>query len=122
MAMMKAAYQRRPDLHLTVEDVIAEGDKVMVGNTWRATETDSRKKIEFHGFVLWRFANKRMVDVGRRSLRRKRFRKVARNIASPELLQIDANQAALAPYATHACGREKGKNSDALKPGESFYD
>jgi predicted ester cyclase len=62
ITMMKAAYQRWPDLHVTVEDILAEGDKVMVRNTWRATEAASGKKIEFHGFVLWRFANKKIVE------------------------------------------------------------
>jgi predicted ester cyclase len=60
--MMEAAYQRWPDLHVTIEDIIAEGDKVMVRNKWAATEAASGKKIEFHGFVLWRFANGKIVE------------------------------------------------------------
>ena len=35
IAMMQAAYQKWPDLHVTIEDIIAERDKVMVRNTWR---------------------------------------------------------------------------------------
>jgi predicted ester cyclase len=62
VAMMKAAYQKWPDLHVVIEDMIAEGDKVMVRNTWLATEAASGKKIEFHGFVLWRFANRKIVE------------------------------------------------------------
>jgi predicted ester cyclase len=62
MAMMKANYQRWPDFHVTVEDAIAEGDKVMVRSQWRATEVATGKKIEFHGFVLVRFANRKMVE------------------------------------------------------------
>lgn len=62
MVMMKAAYKRWPDLHVTVEDMIAEGDKVMVRNTWRATDSTTGKKIEFHGFVLWRFADRKIVE------------------------------------------------------------
>jgi hypothetical protein len=46
-----------PDLHLTIEDMIAEGDKVMCRNIWRWTDTKSAQKMEFHGFVLWRFAD-----------------------------------------------------------------
>ena len=61
-AMMEGAYQIWPDLHVTVEDILAEGDKVMVRNTWHATEKASGKKIEFQGFVLWRFANKKIVE------------------------------------------------------------
>ena len=60
--MMEAAYKRWPDLKVTVEDVLAEGDKVVVRNSWTATETASGQKIEFHGFVLWRFANKKIVE------------------------------------------------------------
>jgi predicted ester cyclase len=61
-AMMESAYLKWPDLHVTVEDAIAEGDKVMVRNTWRATEAGTGKKIEFHGFVLWRFAKGKIVE------------------------------------------------------------
>ncbi len=59
--MMKGAYKRWPDLNVTVEDILAEGDKVMVRNSWTATEA-SGQKIEFHGFVLWRFANGKIVE------------------------------------------------------------
>jgi len=60
--MMEAAYKRWPDLHVTVEDILAEGDKVMVRNSWTATEAATGQKIEFHGFVLWRFANRKIVE------------------------------------------------------------
>lgn len=60
--MMENAYQRWPDLRVKVEDILAEGDKVMVRNTWDATEKSSGKKIEFHGFVLWRFAHGKIVE------------------------------------------------------------
>lgn len=62
IVMMKAAYQRWPDLHVTVEDILAEDDKVMVRNRWVATDAASGKKIEFRGFVLWRFANRKIVE------------------------------------------------------------
>jgi predicted ester cyclase len=60
--MMEAAYVKWPDLHVSVEDILAEGDKVMVRNVWHATEIASGQKIEFHGFVLWRFANGKIVE------------------------------------------------------------
>jgi len=60
--MMESAYQRWPDLQVTIEDMIAEGDKVMVRNSWTATEATSGQRIEFHGFVLWRFANGKIVE------------------------------------------------------------
>lgn len=59
---MEAACQRWPDLKLTMEDILAEGDAVMVCNSWTATEAATGQKIEFHGFVLWRFADKKLVE------------------------------------------------------------
>jgi predicted ester cyclase len=53
--MMVQMYKAMPDLHLTIEDMIAEGDKVVCRNVWRWTDPKSSKKMEFHGFVLWRF-------------------------------------------------------------------
>lgn len=61
-SMMEAAYLRWPDLRVTVEDIVAEGDKVMVRNVWHGTETASGKKVEFRGFVLWRFAQGKIVE------------------------------------------------------------
>lgn len=60
--MMEHAYQRWPDLRVAVVDILAEGDKVMVRNIWTATEKATGKKIQFHGFVLWRFANRKIVE------------------------------------------------------------
>src|SRR5258708_37111057 len=34
---LAAAFQRFPDIHVTIEDIIAQVDKVVVRNTWRAT-------------------------------------------------------------------------------------
>jgi predicted ester cyclase len=60
--MMQGACQRWPDLHVVVEDILAEGDKVMVRNVWTATEKATGRKISFRGFVLWRFANRKIVE------------------------------------------------------------
>ena len=60
--MMEHAYQLWPDLYVEVEDILAEGDKVMVRNVWTATEKSSGRKISFRGFVLWRFANRKIVE------------------------------------------------------------
>ncbi len=59
--MMEGAYKIWPDLHVSVEDIIAEGDKVMVRNIWRGT-FDSGKKIEFHGFVLWKIKDGKITE------------------------------------------------------------
>jgi hypothetical protein len=37
--------------------MIAESDKVVCRNLWRWTDPASGKKMQFHGFVLWRFSN-----------------------------------------------------------------
>jgi predicted ester cyclase len=60
--MMVAMYKTMPDLHLTIEDMIAEGDKVICRNVWRWTDPVSQKKMEFHGFVLWRFAGGKIAE------------------------------------------------------------
>ena len=60
--MMLAMYKSLPDLRVTIEDMIAEGDKVMCRNIWRWTETSSGNKMEFHGFVLWRFEGNKIAE------------------------------------------------------------
>ncbi|MBV8513912.1 MAG: ester cyclase [Acidobacteria bacterium] len=52
--MMVAMYKAMPDLKVTIEEMVAESDKVVCRNIWRWTDT-SGKKMQFHGFVLWRF-------------------------------------------------------------------
>ena len=42
--MMIAMYRSMPDLHLQVEDMIAESDKVMCRNVWRWTDPTSGQK------------------------------------------------------------------------------
>lgn len=59
--MMTAMYKSMPDLRLTIEDMIAEGDKVMCRNIWRWTDP-SGKKLQFHGFVLWRFEGDKIAE------------------------------------------------------------
>ena len=53
-----------PDLHVTIEDMIGEADKVMCRNVWRWTNPASGKKMEFHGFVLWRLERNATVHRG----------------------------------------------------------
>jgi predicted ester cyclase len=60
--MMIAMYKSMPDLHLTIEDMIAEDDKVMCRNVWRWTDTASGKRKQFRGFVLWRFEGDRIAE------------------------------------------------------------
>jgi predicted ester cyclase len=59
--MMERMYGFFKELHVTVEDILAEGDKVMVRNIWHGTTQDG-KKVQFRGFVLWRLENKKIVE------------------------------------------------------------
>jgi predicted ester cyclase len=60
--MMLAMYQAMPDLHVTIEDMIAEDDKVVCKNVWRWTDPKAGKRMQFHGFVLWRFEGDRIAE------------------------------------------------------------
>lgn len=60
--MMIAMYQRMPDLRLTIEDLIAEGDKVVCRNIWRWTDPTTGKTMSFQGFVLWRFEGEKIAE------------------------------------------------------------
>jgi predicted ester cyclase len=59
---LAAAFKRFPDIHVTIEDIIAEGDKVVVRNTWRATDGQSGRRIEFCGIVIWRIAGGKLAE------------------------------------------------------------
>ena len=59
---LAAAFQRFPDIHVTIEDIVAEGDKVVVRNKWHATDSSSGQKIEFEGIVIWRIAHGQLVE------------------------------------------------------------
>jgi len=57
-----AALKRFPDLHVQIEDMIAEEDKVVVRNHWTATDSQTGKKLEFRGIVIWRIAARKIVE------------------------------------------------------------
>ncbi|MFZ1131438.1 MAG: ester cyclase [Terriglobales bacterium] len=56
------ALKKFPDMHVTVEDVIVEGDKVVVRNVWRGTDRDTGKKLRFGGIVIWRVADGKLAE------------------------------------------------------------
>jgi predicted ester cyclase len=60
--MMLAMYQAMPDLHVTIEEMIAEHDKVVCRNVWRWTDPTAHKKMQFRGFVLWRFEGDKIAE------------------------------------------------------------
>lgn len=59
--MMIAMHEQIPDLHVTIEDIIAEDDKVVCRNVWRGTDVGGRA-IEFKGIVIWRLAGGKIVE------------------------------------------------------------
>ena len=59
---LAAAFKRFPDIHVNIEDIVAEGDKVVVRNTWRATDGESGERIEFSGIVIWRIAGGKLAE------------------------------------------------------------
>lgn len=60
--MMLGMYKSMPDLKVTIEDMLAEGDKVMCRNIWRWTDLSSGKPMQMRGFVLWRFEGAKIAE------------------------------------------------------------
>jgi predicted ester cyclase len=60
--MMLEMYNSMPDLHLTIEDILAEGDKVACRNIWHWTDSKSGKTMQIQGFVLWRFEGDKIAE------------------------------------------------------------
>jgi predicted ester cyclase len=59
---LAAAFRRFPDIHVTIEDIIAEADKVVVRNKWRATDGETNQRIEFGGIVIWRISEAKLAE------------------------------------------------------------
>jgi predicted SnoaL-like aldol condensation-catalyzing enzyme len=57
-----AALKKVPDLRVVIEDMIAEDDKVVVHNHWTGTDAASNQRLEFSGIVIWRIANRQIVE------------------------------------------------------------
>ena len=60
--MMLAMYKSMPDLRIAIQDMVAEGDKVVCRNVWRWTDISSGKTMQFHGFVQWRFEGGKLAE------------------------------------------------------------
>ena len=52
-----------PDFHITIEDMIAEGDQVVVRFTSRGTNTATGKQITVTGMAIARIANNQFVEI-----------------------------------------------------------
>jgi len=58
-----------PDTQVTIEDIIAEADKVVVRNTWRGTFrgpwmgiAPTGKSVTWTGIVMWRIKNGKIAE------------------------------------------------------------
>jgi len=60
--MMLSMYAAMPDLRVSIEDMIAENDKVMCRNIWRWRDLKSGRKMQMRGFVLWRFDGDKIAE------------------------------------------------------------
>jgi len=57
-----AALKKVPDMRVSIEDLITEDDKVVVRNHWTGTDAASKQRLEFSGIVIWRIANRQIVE------------------------------------------------------------
>jgi predicted ester cyclase len=62
IAYVSGALQKFPDLYVKIDDMIAEGDRVVVRNHWTATDSQTGKKLEFRGNVIWRIVARQIVE------------------------------------------------------------
>jgi predicted SnoaL-like aldol condensation-catalyzing enzyme len=62
MQYVSGAINKMPDVHVNVEDLIAEDDKVVVRNHWTGTDAASQQRLEFSGIVIWRIANRQIAQ------------------------------------------------------------
>ncbi len=60
--MMRRMYDFMPGIQVTIEDMVAEGDKVVCRNIWRWKDAKSGVPMEFHGFVQWRFEGDKIAE------------------------------------------------------------
>jgi predicted ester cyclase len=49
-------------IHVKIHDIVAEGDRVVVRNTWTGTDRASGRKFQFSGIVIWRIANRQLAE------------------------------------------------------------
>ncbi len=61
--MMLRIYESMPDLQVKIEDILAEGDKVVCRNVWHWTDLASGKRMQFHGLVEWRFEGDKIAEL-----------------------------------------------------------
>ena len=47
---------------MSIEDLIAEDDEVVVRNLWTGTDRASKQRLEFSGIVIWRIADRQIME------------------------------------------------------------
>jgi len=57
-----AALKKVPDLKVTIEDMIAEDDKVVVRNHWTGSDAATKQRMGFSGIVIRRIANRQILE------------------------------------------------------------
>ena len=60
--MMRGIYAIFPDLRITIDNMVAEGDRVVCRNRWHGTNAKTERRMEFHGFVEWRFEGDKIAE------------------------------------------------------------
>jgi steroid delta-isomerase-like uncharacterized protein len=66
---MMTTFTAFPDLHVAFEDIIAEGDRVVVRGTWTGTHSApwlgvpaTGRRVRFSGVVIWRVPDGRIAE------------------------------------------------------------
>jgi predicted ester cyclase len=54
--------KRFPVMNVTIEDMVAEGDKVVVRNIWRCSDPATGERLHFGGMVIWRVARGQIAE------------------------------------------------------------
>lgn len=60
-SLSTGVYERMPGIKVTIEDMVAEGDKVICRNVWRWSD-EGGTAMEFRGFVEWRFEGDKVAE------------------------------------------------------------
>jgi predicted ester cyclase len=59
---LKSVIAQVPDLSVDLRDILADNDKVVVRGVWSGTDRDTKRRVEFHGFVQFRIANGKIAE------------------------------------------------------------
>lgn len=60
--LMRRMYDLMPSIQVTIQDMIVEGDKMVCRNIWHWNDAKSGTRMEFHGFVQWRFEGNQIAE------------------------------------------------------------